>query len=503
MKLNTSLLALGAANALALSPEPPYVTSRQPSPTLQPSAEEIYEVQKHAEASSPTSDVKGLAFDRIVQIWLENNNFEVAAKDLNMQWIASNGLLLSNYFAVTHPSQPNYAAAVGGDHFGMDHDEFITIPANVSTVVDLLDTKGITWGEYQEHLPYAGFAGMNFSNQLHNFMDDYVRKHNPLILYDNVAHNPDRVKLIKNFTGFYDDLEACKIPQWSFITPNMTNDAHDTNMTFAAKWTRDFLEPLLNNSYFMENTLIIVSFDENENFPITNRVYTVLLGGAIDKSLHGTVDSMYYNHYSTISTVSVNWDLPSLGRWDCDANVLGFVAEKADYINTNISLDGLYFNASYPGPIGDKKYTPAWWPAPNTQAKCAAGNGVLPSVVDTWGADSPGSYNYTNVYPYNNRAGGGKETEGPYTEVIGFMDAAGGNARKKGVKGQGNETTPATVSSPSGSRPVPSSGGGGDSGGAGDGAAGSFPTSQAAVIIAPGNWVVRLVGVAAVAAIFL
>jgi len=41
-------------------------------------------------------------------------------------------------------------AAAAGDNFGMDNDDFHAIPANVSTIVDLLDSKGISWGEYQE-----------------------------------------------------------------------------------------------------------------------------------------------------------------------------------------------------------------------------------------------------------------------------------------------------------------------------------------------------------------
>lgn len=146
----------------------------------------------------------------------------------------------------------------------------------------------------------------------------------------------------------------------------------------------------------------------------------MLLGGAIDASLHGAVDDMFYSHYSTISTVSVNWDLPSLGRWDCGANVLGPVAAKTGYRNTNISLDGLHFNASYPGPVADFRHTPGWWPAPNTRARCASGRGVLPAVAAVWGAEQPGSYNYTNVYPYNGHAGvdvGG-------TPVAGSADAA-------------------------------------------------------------------------------
>ena len=131
-----------------------------------------------------------------------------------MQWLASQGITLSNYWATTHPSEPNYCAVVGGDNFGMDNDDFNTIPANVSTVVDLLDTKGISWSEYQEADPYAGFQGFNYSNQV-NFANDYVRKHNPLILFDSVTSNATRLSLIKNFTSFNSDLAAKTLPQWS------------------------------------------------------------------------------------------------------------------------------------------------------------------------------------------------------------------------------------------------------------------------------------------------
>lgn len=58
-------------------------------------------------------------------------------------------IVSSNFYAVAHPSEPNYCAAAGGDTFGMDNDNFNQIPANVSTVVDLLETRGISWAEYQ------------------------------------------------------------------------------------------------------------------------------------------------------------------------------------------------------------------------------------------------------------------------------------------------------------------------------------------------------------------
>jgi acid phosphatase len=154
----------------------------------------------------------------------------------------------------------------------MDNDNFNQIPANVSTVADLLDTKNISWSEYQEHLPYPGFQGFNYSNQ-ETFANDYVRKHNPLVLYDSVVKNETRARQIKNFTDFESDLSDKKLPQWAFITPNMTNDAHDTNITFAAKWERSWMSSLLKNDYFMNDSLILLTFDEDDTYNKTNRVF--------------------------------------------------------------------------------------------------------------------------------------------------------------------------------------------------------------------------------------
>jgi len=278
----------------------------------------------------------------------------------------------------------------------MDDDAFHALPSNISTVVDLLDTKGISWAEYQENAPYAGFQGFNYSNQV-TFNNSYVRKHNPLILFSSVTNNATRLSLIKNFTSFDQDVTAQTLPQWSFMTPNMTNDGHDTNVSFASQWERSKIGPLLDNSYFMENTLILLTFDEIETYPKKNKVFAVLLGGAIPQSLWGTTDDTFYTHYSTMSTVSVNWGLPSLGRWDCDANVFAVVANKTGYKNQAVATDALYLNASYPGPLSSTAYSPVW-AVPDTTAKCASGLGVLDSVVKAWGG-APATYNYTNANP--------------------------------------------------------------------------------------------------------
>ncbi|KAJ5163418.1 uncharacterized protein N7500_005248 [Penicillium coprophilum] len=379
----------------------------QTATTSEPAVADIHAAAATTKPEVTVSNVKGLAFDRFYQVWLENIDYDKAAADTNMQWLASQGILLTNYYAVTHPSEPNYCAAAGGDTFGMDNDDFIQVPENVSTIADVLDTKHISWAEYQEHIPYAGFQGYNYSNQ-ETYKNDYVRKHNPLVLYDSVVVNNTRARAIKSFEDFENDLRDKKLPQWAFITPNMTNDAHDTSITFAAKWERPWVAKLLENEYFYNNTLLLLTFDEDDTYTGDNRVFSVLVGGAVPEHLKGTKDDTFYTHYSSIASVSANWGLPSLGRWDCGANIFEIVANKTGYVNYEVDPTHLTLNQTYPGPlsIGDKStghtstFTPEW-PVPITDSneKCSAGHGILDIVKKTYGHLEP-SYD-TKPYPWN------------------------------------------------------------------------------------------------------
>ncbi|KAJ6038432.1 phosphoesterase-domain-containing protein [Penicillium canescens] len=348
-----------------------------------------------------TSNITGKAFDRFYQIWLENVDYSAAAGDDDQQWLASNGISLTNYYGVGHPSEPNYCAAASGDNYGMDNDDFHIIPSNVSTVADLLNIKGISWGEYQQAQPYAGFQGYNYSNQK-TYANDYVRKHNPLVLFDQISSNDTALHLIKNFTDFYEDLDKKQLPQWAFITPNMTNDAHDTNVTFGSHWLRGFVTELMNNTYFWDNTLLLLTFDESETYTLHNRIFSILLGGAVPKDLVGTMDDTVYTHYSSIASVEANWGLPSLGRWDCGANLFKPVAEAVGYINWDVDTTNLYINESLPGPLAQGTYSKyrSNWPVPATEYSCSAGHGILQSVIDTYKGRTP-TYNYTAPFPYD------------------------------------------------------------------------------------------------------
>ena len=128
---------------------------------------------------------------------------------------------------------------------------------------------------------------------------------------------PARAALHRTFNDFAVDVNASALPQWMFITPNLVNDAHDTTIDFVSQWLAFWLVPLLSDKRFNDDrTLILLTFDENETGSVNNQVYSLLLGGAVPASMHGTVDSTYYTHYSPLSTVQANWGLGSLGRGD-------------------------------------------------------------------------------------------------------------------------------------------------------------------------------------------
>lgn len=191
-----------------------------------------------------------------------------------------------------------------------------------------------------------------------------------------------------------------------FITPNMTNDAHDSDINVAGSWLADFLPPLLKDSYFSKDALILVTFDETGNYTEPNRVYSFLVGGAVPEHLKGTSDDTFYTHYSIIASLSANWGLPSLGRWDCGANLLNLVAEKTGFVNWEVDYDHLYMNETYPGPQSEGEYSEELdrWPVPTTSEKCTAGHGIVDIVKKTYEGREP-TYNYTSPIPYDTVSG--------------------------------------------------------------------------------------------------
>ncbi|KAL8364901.1 hypothetical protein RB595_003945 [Gaeumannomyces hyphopodioides] len=347
-----------------------------------------------AKTLSPTSNVKGKAFDRILQVYLETTSFDDAVADPNCQALIKQGILLTENYGVGTPSQPNYISPASGDIFGLNSDSFVLVNKNVSTIVDLLEDKGISWGDYNEGLPYSGFDGFEYSNPSEG---NYVRKHNLLMRFNSVADNVDRAAKVKNFTLFNEDLQNKRLPQWGFVTPNLYNNGHDTNISVSCNFTRSFVEPLLKDEYFNSGsdgkgkTLVYITWQANGQNPLArNHVAGILLGSAVPGEKRGTNDTAFYNHYSELSSVQANWGLHTLGRWDVGANVWSLVGSRTgDKIrawNDTIAGDAFrnyYWNQSYGGVFSSAINTSHVYVRPNL-GLVHNGRTVLPAVVRTW-----------------------------------------------------------------------------------------------------------------------
>jgi phospholipase C len=83
--------------------------------------------------------------------------------------------------------------------------------------------------------------------------------------FDNIRNNTSRCQKIVNAEqNFAKDVAlGADAPMYMFYTPNLANDAHNTNISFAAEDVQYLMDIMLSNKEFMKKTLIVITFDEN------------------------------------------------------------------------------------------------------------------------------------------------------------------------------------------------------------------------------------------------
>jgi phosphatidylinositol-3-phosphatase len=176
-------------------------------------------------AAGQRHDDHGVRLDRAFVIMLENHSQKSVIGDPNSPVIT--GLArkygqATSYFGVTHPSLPNYVAAISGSNWWTNNDN----PANRfdhTNLVDELEAHDISWGAYMEALPA--------SDPLTDFWPSsstplYASKHNPFALFTDIRDNPARVANIKPYTALAGDLNRRHAPRFVFISPDQCNDMH-------------------------------------------------------------------------------------------------------------------------------------------------------------------------------------------------------------------------------------------------------------------------------------
>lgn len=174
-----------------------------------------------------------------------------------------------------------------------------------TSIVNLFLDSDVSWKSYQEDYPGNCFSGDRGL---------YKRKHNPFISFNSIRNNMTLCRNIVNSNYFASDLLNGVIPNYSFYTPNMNNDGHDTSIEYAGKWLDSFLTPNL-PSLLQNRTLTVITWDEDD-FTVINKIYTVLIGSMITP---GSTDNTFYNHYSLLRMIEDNWGTGNLGRNDASA----------------------------------------------------------------------------------------------------------------------------------------------------------------------------------------
>lgn len=278
--------------------------------TAQPSATATRTATPVPATSTATPTPQLAAAQRIVVVILENRNLADVQANAYFASLAARGRLLTNYLAITNPSQPNYVALNFGDTMGVTDNNPYDIAGR--NIVDQLEEGGVSWRTYHEQYPGGCYTGYYPpGNEL------YARKHNAFISADTVRNNPARCAKIVDGNAFEADVASGTLPRYSVYVPNSDNSSHDTTIAYAANWLSGWLEPKLTNPS-LADVLWVITWDEGEvdgQVPIS----TILIGPGITP---GTTDGAQYTHYSLLRTVQQFFGLGNLGRNDATAPLI-------------------------------------------------------------------------------------------------------------------------------------------------------------------------------------
>jgi hypothetical protein len=294
------------------------------------------------QADSNRSDSN--SFQHVFVIMMENTGYNALIGNPNAPWInaaAKKYGLATNYFGVTHPSQPNYIAATAGIQ-GNDSDVNETL--SVPNIVDQLEAHDKTWKAYMQSYslctdPLAAACG----NQL------YERKHNPFVTFADVQSSPARMANVVDLSQLNPDLASKRVPNYVWISPDQCHDMHGRfespvvdNCSFTTvqaliatgdAFLSSTVSAITSSRAWKGNSAIFIMWDESDftgagfnGFGDDSgccdsvagqgggHVVSLVISHSSDE--HQT-SAVAYNHYSLLRTIQQNWRLGCLG-FTCD-----------------------------------------------------------------------------------------------------------------------------------------------------------------------------------------
>ena len=241
-----------------------------------------------AQSAAPASPgtVAIPAFDHIVVVMEENHSPRAIIGNTReapfMNSLAAAGTLLTNYSAITHPSQPNYLALYSGSTQGVSDDA--AHKRQGPTLATILQGAGKT---------FVGYVQTPGSE----------RKHNPWESF------PEGVIVERDFTAFPKQ-DYSLLPTVAFVVPNQQFDMHDGTIAQADGWLGANLKGYADWT-LTHNSLLIITWDENEGPTHPGNQVPAILFGA---HLLSGANAKPANHYAMLATILASQGLAAPGE---------------------------------------------------------------------------------------------------------------------------------------------------------------------------------------------
>jgi len=260
-------------------------------------------------------------------ILMENESFSSIKGNSSAPYI--NNVLLpqasycQQYYAIGHPSLPNYLWLEAGTNFGIadDNPPSSNHQSTTNHLVTLLNKAGVSWKTYQE----------NISGSTIPLTDSYpyATRHNPFIYFDDVTGNMNPnfaygIAHIRPYTELAHDLTNNSVAAYNFITPNVCNDMHDScapvsNMIKQGdNWLSSEIPKIMSSSAYTNNGVIFIVWDEGSG---TSTIGLICLSPLAKGN--GYASNVYYTHSSLLRTVQEVFNVTPLIRDAANAANLG------------------------------------------------------------------------------------------------------------------------------------------------------------------------------------
>jgi phosphatidylinositol-3-phosphatase len=298
-------------------------------PGAPPAAQSIPTVAPAIKTAVAQTFSKSL-INHFILIVMENTSMSQVEQAPYFQTLMDQYAYTKNYYAVAHPSLPNYLALIGGDTFGITVDCLPSspkcqIPGKGNNLADQLEEAGLSWKAYLEAMP----APCSTTDQ-----NVYYVRHNPFVYFDEIRNDPQRCAAHDlPFSQFETDLKNNDLPNYAWISPDSCHDMHDqceqdkTRIQQGEEWLQKWVPEILASDQFGKDGMLIITFDEANDSdtrgccgqPGGGRVLTLVISPVTGVKSRGWSSSNLLNHYSLLRMVEDIWGLKHLNRASDDA----------------------------------------------------------------------------------------------------------------------------------------------------------------------------------------